>query len=101
MSGQQNRGVAGAAIVTSSALDAQNSQNRTIYEDWQQDRLNEARAVLADIAHYPDTLVVLACRVICTHGSDPIEHADALGVSRLLGSHLPETAKAAPNGGAT
>ncbi len=99
MSGQQNRGVAGAAIVTSSALDAQNSQNRTIYEDWQQDRLNEARGILADIAHHPDTLVVLACRVICTHSSDPIEHADALGVSRLLSTQPSDDVNAFPKGG--
>ncbi len=100
MSGHQNRIEAGPAVITSPALGAQIA-HRVIYEHWQQDRLVEARGILADFAHHPDTLVVLACRVICTHGSDAVEHADALGVSRLLGPRLSETSNSALNGGAT
>ncbi len=79
----------------------QNARNRIIYEHWQQDRLIEARGILADIAHHPDTLVHLACRVVCTHGSDPVEHADALGVSLLLGRHPSDKANIALIGSAT
>ena len=68
---------------------------------WRQARLSEARGVLADIGHHPDSLVVLACRVICTHGSNSIEHADALGVSRLLGREPLSGVSVALNGGAT
>ena len=100
MSGHQNQIEAGPAVITSPALGAQIARNRVIYEHWQQDCLVEARGILADFAHHPDTLVVLACRVICAHGSDAAEHADALGVSRLLGSRLSEASNTALNGGA-
>ena len=79
----------------------QSAANKAIYAQWQQGRLIEARGILADIAHHPDSLIVLACQVICTHGPDPVECADALGVSWLLGSRLSETSNTALNGGAT
>lgn len=66
---------------------------------WRQERLIEARGVLADIAHHPDTLVLLACRVVCGCSTDPVERADALGVMRLLDVRPPETASIALNGG--
>ena len=100
MSAHQNRVKTGPAVVVHPDPGTQNARNRVIYEHWQQGRLIEARGILADIAHHPDTLVVLACRVICTHGSDPVERADALGVSRLLGSRMSETSNTALNGGA-
>ena len=84
MSVHQSRIESGPSFVSSPDLDAQIARNQTIHAQWQQDRLIEARGVLADFAHHPDTLVVLACRVICTHSSNSIELADALGVSRLL-----------------
>ena len=67
---------------------------------WRQERLTEARGVLADIAHHPDTLVLLACQVICAHTPDPDECTNALGVMRLLSKHPQEVAGVAPNGGA-
>jgi len=66
---------------------------------WRQARLSEARGVLADIGHHPDTLVLLACQVICAHSPDPVERTDALGVSRLLGPRLSEASNTAQNGG--
>jgi len=100
MSGHQNRIETGPAFATSSDLDAQIARNQTVHAQWQQDRLIEARGVLADFAHHPDSLVVLACRVICTHGSNSIELADALGVSWLLGKNGPECLSSALKGGA-
>jgi hypothetical protein len=50
--------------------------------DWPADRLAEARAVIADVAHHSDHLIRLACNVLCTHGETATERADA---ERLLG----------------
>ncbi|QCO56549.1 hypothetical protein EOK75_07360 [Pseudorhodobacter turbinis] len=41
--------------------------------DWIQDRLAEARGVLADCTRYPDTLVILAARVVVGHTDDAID----------------------------
>ena len=32
--------------------------------DWMQDRLAEARGILADITQHPDSLVILSARVV-------------------------------------
>ena len=45
------------------------------------DRVAEARAVLADVAHHSDLLIRLACNVLAQHGETPDERADA---QRLL-----------------
>ena len=100
MSSHQNPAKVGSSFVTTPDLNAQNDWNRAICAQWQQDRLIEARGILADVAHHPDSLVVLACRVVCTHGSDPIELADALGVSRLLSRNRSQHFSNALNGGA-
>jgi hypothetical protein len=59
----------------------------------------EARGILADIVHHPDTLIILACRVVCAHSPDPGERTDALGVMRLLSTHPSEALRTAPKGG--
>jgi len=41
------------------------------------DRLAEARAVIADVAHHSDHLIRLACNVLVTHGETPGERKDA------------------------
>ena len=48
---------------------------------WPADRVAEARAVLADVAHHSDQLIRLACNVLAQHGETPSERADA---QRLL-----------------
>ena len=48
---------------------------------WPADRVAEARAVIADVAHHSDLLVRLACNVLAQHGETPGERADA---QRLL-----------------
>ena len=48
---------------------------------WPADRVAEARAVLADVAHHSDLLIRLACNVLAQHGETPSERADA---QRLL-----------------
>jgi hypothetical protein len=49
--------------------------------DWPTDRLAEARAVIADVAHHSDQLIRLACNVLAAHGETAAERADA---QRLL-----------------
>ena len=48
---------------------------------WPTDRVAEARAVIADVAHHSDLLIRLACSVLAQHGETPGERADA---QRLL-----------------
>ena len=48
---------------------------------WPADRVAEARAIIADVAHHSDLLIRLACNVLVQHGETPGERADA---KRLL-----------------
>ena len=45
--------------------------------DWPADRVAEARAVIADVAHHSDHLIRLACNVLVTHGDSAAERNDA------------------------
>ena len=70
--------------------------------DWMQDRLTEARGILADVPQHPETLVILACRVVVAQTNDASECADAVGLMRFLDRNPPQAIAAAsyPNGGA-
>ena len=48
---------------------------------WPADRVAEARAVIADVAHHSDLLIRLACNVLVQHGETSAERAEA---QRLL-----------------
>jgi hypothetical protein len=52
--------------------------------DWMLDRLTEARGVLADTTQHPESLVILAARVVVGQTGDASECADAIGLLRLL-----------------
>ncbi|SEN92705.1 hypothetical protein SAMN05216227_103224 [Pseudorhodobacter antarcticus] len=52
--------------------------------DWMTDRLTEARGVLADTTQHPDSLVILAARVVVGQTGDASECADAIDLLRLL-----------------
>jgi len=45
--------------------------------DWPADRVAEARAVIADVAHHSDHLIRLACNVLATHGETAVEREGA------------------------
>jgi hypothetical protein len=45
--------------------------------NWPADRLAEARAVVADVAHHSDHLIRLACIVLVAHGVTAAERKDA------------------------
>ena len=70
--------------------------------DWMQDRLAEARGILADVPQHPETLVILACRVVAGQTNDANEFADAIDLLRQLDRRpLHAIAAAAfPKGGA-
>ena len=70
--------------------------------DWMLDRLTEARGILADVPQHPETLVILACRVVAGQTDDSGECADAVELLRFLDRRpLHAVAAAAlPNGGA-
>ncbi|WP_323033672.1 hypothetical protein [Paracoccus sp. (in: a-proteobacteria)] len=70
--------------------------------DWMQDRLTEARGVLADTTQHPESLVILAARVVVGQTHDASECADAIDLLRLLDRRpLHAIAAAAfPKGGA-
>ena len=70
--------------------------------DWMLDRLTEARGVLADTTRHPDTLVILAARVVAGQTDCARECADAIDLLCQLDRRpLHAIAAAAfPNGGA-
>ena len=67
-------------------------------QQWNEDRLAEARGIVADVAHHPDTLVLLACRVISTHSLDPLERVEALGLMQLLATSPPNASPSCGGG---
>ena len=56
---------------------------------WPTERLAEARAVLADVAHHQDGLIRLACRVIARHGETAKEREDARLLLVVLDARSP------------
>ena len=70
--------------------------------DWMHDRLTEARGVLADTTRHPDSLVILAARVVVGQTDDARECGDAIDLLRSLDRRpLHAIASAAfPKGGA-
>ena len=70
--------------------------------DWMQDRLTEARGILVEALRHPDSLVILAARVVAGQTDSASECSDAIDLLRLLDRRpLHAIAAAAfPNGGA-
>ena len=57
--------------------------------DWPADRVAEARAVIADVAHHSDHLIRLACNVLATHGETAVEREDALVLLVVIDARRP------------
>ena len=70
--------------------------------DWMTDRLTEARGVLADTTQHPESLVILAARVVVGQTGDVSECAYAIDLLRLLDRRPLHAiaASAFPKGGA-
>ena len=56
---------------------------------WPSDRLAEARAVIADVAHHSDYLIRLACNVLVTHGETDGERKDARVLLLVIDARRP------------
>ena len=56
---------------------------------WPADRLAEARAVIADVAHHSDHLVSLACTVLASHGESVAERRDARALLFVIDARRP------------
>ncbi|MDP4031700.1 MAG: hypothetical protein Q8P60_02405 [Pseudorhodobacter sp.] len=69
---------------------------------WILDRLTEARGVLADTTRHPDSLVILAARIVAGQTDDAGECAQAVDLLRLLDRRplYAVAAAAFPKGGA-
>lgn len=57
--------------------------------DWPADRLAEARAVIADVAHHSDHLIRLACNVLVAHGETAGERKDARALLLVVDARRP------------
>ncbi|CUH61614.1 hypothetical protein [Thalassobacter stenotrophicus] len=57
--------------------------------DWIEERLREARIVIADVAHHSDYLLRLACTVLVKHGATPEEREDARILLVVLDAKTP------------
>jgi hypothetical protein len=56
---------------------------------WRADRLAEARAVIADVAHHGDHLIRLACNVLVRHGESDTERRDARALLFVIDARRP------------
>ncbi|SNS30409.1 hypothetical protein [Antarctobacter heliothermus] len=53
------------------------TQCNQVRKDWIDERLREARIVVADVVNHSDHLLRLACNVLVQHGETPTEREDA------------------------
>ena len=58
-------------------------------QDWIDERLAEARIVVADVLHHSDHLLRLACNVLVQHGETPSEREDARILLVILDAKSP------------
>ena len=56
---------------------------------WPADRLAEAQAVIADVAHHSDHLIRLACNVLAAHGETDGERKDARALLLVIDARQP------------
>lgn len=60
---------------------------------WRTERLSEARAVIADVAHHSDHLIRHACKVLARHGETGTEREDARRLLLILNARRPLRAR--------
>lgn len=53
------------------------SRRDEVRQDWIDERLREARIVVADVVHHSENLLRLACKVLVQHGETAEEREDA------------------------
>jgi hypothetical protein len=60
-----------------------------VRRDWIDERLREARIVVADVANHSDHLIRLACNVLVQHGESQAEREDARILLVVLDARSP------------
>jgi len=65
------------------------SKGVQIRQDWIEERLREARMVVADMIHHSDHRIRLACDVLIRHGETPQEREDARILLIVLDAKTP------------
>ena len=60
-----------------------------VRQDWIEERLREARIVVADVVNHSDHLIRLACNVLVQHGQTPEEREDARILLVVLDARSP------------
>jgi hypothetical protein len=58
-------------------------------DGWPSERIREARAVIADVAHHSDHLIRLACDVLVRHGESAAERRDARALLFVIDGRRP------------
>tara|TARA_R110002072_G_scaffold45140_5_gene125777 strand:+ start:1659 stop:1928 length:270 start_codon:yes stop_codon:yes gene_type:complete len=61
-------------------------------QDWIEERLREARMVVADVVNHSDHLLRLACNVLVIHGETDAERKDARILLVVLDARSPARA---------
>jgi hypothetical protein len=56
---------------------AQRSKRDQVRQDWIDEKLREARIVVADVVNHSDHLLRIACTVLVQHGESDTEREDA------------------------
>lgn len=69
--------------------DARTFNTPNTIETWPAARVNEARAVIADVAHHSDHLIRLACNVLVAHGESDSERRDARALLFVIDARRP------------
>lgn len=65
------------------------SSRDQVRQEWIDERLREARFVIADVAHHSDHLLRLACNVLVQHGETSEEREDARILLVVLDARQP------------
>lgn len=65
------------------------SQRDQVRQEWIEERLREARIVVADVVNHSDHLLRLACNVLVQHGESEAEREDARILLVVLDARSP------------
>lgn len=65
------------------------AQRDRVRQDWIDERLSEARIVVADVANHSDHMLRLACNMLVQHGETPAEREDARILLVVLDARSP------------
>ena len=65
------------------------AQRDQVRQEWIDEKLREARIVVADVVNHSDHLIRLACNVLVRHGETPAEREDARILLVVLDARSP------------